>query len=744
MLLIKLMLSRKIMLLDIVLFSTQYSINMLHSNNLFILGYWYSIVMSSNVHPKAWKHYLKTCERLGYQPEAAVETNLLQQYKTLYTRYCKDHGLLFDPSRNLDSDIDMQNFSELLYVNLREEFGCESIIQIRRAMYMLMEQVCSQMRSDDDGWLVYYVGSRAEGFRITGSDIDRMIVVKDKTFITMETQHTKPGYVRLILETDKSRTRESISSSCHNYDGKLYISSTKYREYHMSSLGNKVEVHGPCASIEYDLMAEDYAYCLSCTSQPAAVQNWMMRCNEYKWPGSVVLKQCISLGCQLAPVGSKESPHEHLEWRISFVLMEKTILQSLSHSQFMCYGLLKLYLKEILDSFEEINDLVSSYFMKTLLLWEIQTNSQHNVGPVSLLQVFLNCLQRLYTCVKEENCPNFFIPENNMFKNRIYGKSKQTLQHILELLFTERFYGLYRCQLIDIPYLICNALTNEKPSMVESIYVTEEEIETHTWHEINSLFPTFMHIMCSIGNENILLNKLELILTNDSLTDFEKKAIQTWISKVIVYITAHDFRNIIAPNVSPDIKLEKYHSCCNIFRTRDHTGSAAPLYLATLMYITGRYDSCLNVLLDCSKRLTEGYLQSMHVSVNLPLTELRLELESLYQRNTGGDKRTSLLIDPHLYISMLLVLCRHHLGHVVGRELEFKFLRENRSDMQINDNLSFQELSWQILGICAEIIGKYDEAYQSYVQAYKSPRFCLDDNAPLLRVLCLIYKRLHK
>jgi hypothetical protein len=70
---------------------------------------------------------------------------------------------------------------------------------------------------------------------------------------------------------------------------------------------------------------------------------------------------------------------------------------------------------------EEINDLVSSYFMKTLLLWEIQTNSQHNVGPDSLLQVFLNCLQRLYTWVKEENCPNFFIPENNM-SNKVFMK----------------------------------------------------------------------------------------------------------------------------------------------------------------------------------------------------------------------------------------------------------------------------------------------------------------------------------
>jgi hypothetical protein len=116
----------------------------------------------------------------------------------------------------------------------------------------------------------------------------------------------------------------------------------------MSSLGMKTEFHGPCTTLKYGFIAEDISGCLSCRSQPAAVQNWMMRCKEYKWPDSVVLKQCISLGCQLAPVGSKESPHEHLEWRISFILMERTILQSLSHSQFMCYGLLKLYLKEIL------------------------------------------------------------------------------------------------------------------------------------------------------------------------------------------------------------------------------------------------------------------------------------------------------------------------------------------------------------------------------------------------------------
>ena len=722
--------------------------------------------MSSNVHSIAWKQYLRSCEWLGYQPEAAVETNLLQQYKTLYTRYCKDKGLLFDPSTNLDSDVDMQKISVLLYLNLCEEFGFESIIQIRRNIANLANNVHHQMHSDE-GYASYLVGSRAEGFMIITSDIDHMFVLTNtvvvnntteiselsfakssKVVITMETQHTKPGYVRLILEADKCMTSEIFYKSYYYYYDKCYISSTKFRDFMMSFMGKNVENHGPCTTTNVGIFLRDFAYCLSCTSQPTAVQNWMMRCNTYNWPDSVVMEQCISLGCQLAPVGSKESPHEHLEWRISFILMEKTILQSLSHSQFMCYGLLKVYLKEVLGSFEELKDLVSSYVMKTVLLWEIQTNSQHNVGVDSLLQLFWNCLQRLYTWVKEANCPNFFIPENNMFENRICGESKNTFQNILELLFTEKFYGLYRCQSIDLPFLIFNVLINEKQSVVvsvnESIFVTKEDIEEYTRHEINSPFIFFLSNQNSITDLRKLLRTLELILTKDSLTDLEVRAVQTWISKVTVYITIHNFKDIIAPNVSPDTVLEKYNSCYNIFRTHDHKGSATPLYLATLMYITGRYHSCLEVIIEYNKRPTKGLENYFYLSVNLELTEIRLELESTLAMTMFDMELVCLHVDASLYASMLSVLCHYHLSDVEGTEIEFQLLHEIRSDMSCVNKIYLERIHWQILGICAEIIGKYDEAYKSYVRAYKSLRFLLHDNAPLLRVLCLIYKRLPK
>ena len=712
--------------------------------------------MDSNVQPYSWKRYLEISAWLGYQPEATVETNLQQGYKTLYTRYCQDNGL------HLNSDIDIQKFSEILYVDLCRELGYESIIQNRRNISTLTDHVRHQIHSDKD-YLFYCIGSKAEGFVPTTFDVDHMRIHTDnvvvnntteisevsraksnKAVITMETKHTKPGYVRLILETDKNITSERISSSCHNYDDKLYISSTKFREYRISSLGKNTEVHDPCTTTIHGHRVHDMAECLSCTSHPTAVLNWVMRCNKYNWPDSVVLDHCLSLGCQLAPVGSMESPHEDLEWRISFTLMEKTILHSLSHSQFICYGLLKIYLKQVLGSFEEIDDLISSYFMKTVLLWEIQTNSQHNVGADSLFQVFRNCLQRLFTWVKTEYCPNFFIPENNMFENRIYGENKQTLQNILELLFNDKFYGLHRCKSVDLPYTIFQVLMNEKRSVVvsmgESRYVTAENIETDTWHEINTHFYAFLYKQSSIADLHTLLRTLELIRTKDSLTDLEKIAVQTWISEVTIYITTHNFKDIIAPNVSPDTVLEKYNLCCNIFRTHDHKGSVAPLYLATLMYITGRYQSCFDVIIECNKRVKEGFLQVVYVSVNLQLTVLRLELE--LQIDLHGMEWAFLHIHPSLYVSMLSVLCHYHLGDVVGANTEFQRIRELR--MPYRKLLFLKEITWQIVGICCEMIGRNEGAYAAYVEAYTWPRVSLHGNVPLLRILCLIFKLLQK
>jgi hypothetical protein len=118
-------------------------------------------------------------------------------------------------------------------------------------------------------------------------------------------------------------------------------------------------------------------------------------------------------------------------------------------------------------------------------------------------------MQRLYTWVKEENCPNFFIPENNMFENRIYGESKQTLQHILELLFTEKFYGLYRCQLIVLIH-VCIAFFSK--SVSESLVRINSSLLSNMFS-----FP-IEHIICMKVGKREFISRHVCVSISSSVT----------------------------------------------------------------------------------------------------------------------------------------------------------------------------------------------------------------------------------
>lgn len=66
--------------------------------------------------------------------------------------------------------------------------------------------------------------------------------------------------------------------------------------------------------------------------------------------------------------------------------------------------------------------------MMTILFWEIQNNPDDAFWcPSNLLTCFWVCCKRLCKCVFYAYCPNFFIPENNMFKTKVIGASREIL-----------------------------------------------------------------------------------------------------------------------------------------------------------------------------------------------------------------------------------------------------------------------------------------------------------------------------
>ena len=111
-------------------------------------------------------------------------------------------------------------------------------------------------------------------------------------------------------------------------------------------------------------------------------------------------------------------------------------MYSLNHTQFLTYGLLKLFLKEIINNrLSEEEKLLCSYHMKTTIFWAIQQNTLAHWCPQNLLEGFWVCFKLLLKWVYEGYCPNFFIPENNMFLNKVFGEAQTTL--------FSQLYGLY-------------------------------------------------------------------------------------------------------------------------------------------------------------------------------------------------------------------------------------------------------------------------------------------------------------
>ena len=136
----------------------------------------------------------------------------------------------------------------------------------------------------------------------------------------------------------------------------------------------------------------------------------------------------------IVPISSEpENSETGIDWRISFSGAELKLVYSMNHCQFLCYGILKIFLKEVIIA-DEIEPYLCSYFMKTIMFWVIQNNSRMNWAPENLLTCFWTFFKLLVSWVYRGECPNFFIPQNNMFRGKVVG-------HTQVVLF-DQLYGL--------------------------------------------------------------------------------------------------------------------------------------------------------------------------------------------------------------------------------------------------------------------------------------------------------------
>ena len=240
-----------------------------------------------------------------------------------------------------------------------------------------------------------YSGSKAEGLRFESSDEDWMFINMIHQsypvrilYIHIRQQHDvflwwktrKQNRDFHCLDWLVNQQSQLSTRSTENILNGRYLSCKRWREsYTADSRGlncDKNFTHGPCTSgivgpnVEYD-----FACCIKCDFWPANAQDCVRRLHQIGWPSRDTVLSIVSDGVLFVPIGAKKSNFENSEWRMSFSLAEKKLIHAMDHSQFLCYGLQKIFLKEAIVVNPDVKGLLCSYFLKTAILWEITTSS---------------------------------------------------------------------------------------------------------------------------------------------------------------------------------------------------------------------------------------------------------------------------------------------------------------------------------------------------------------------------------
>ena len=593
-------------------------------------------------------------------------------------------------------------------------------------------------------------GSRTEGFRLEESDVDIMFWsnsdrviwetsqseyydTENKTLFLTDSSESPPGFTLLALLTPT--TDITVKLACIPENDKLYIYSSLFRQQTQAIfLPNTIE-HGPCVSgkmpkgFEYDI-----AWCYFCDFFPPAASSWKVRCHS--WPDRKVVDEIVRNECHFVSIGHPLGLHQHKEWRISFSQAEYKLVHSMNHCQFLTYGLLKIFLKEVIDKqSEETNKLLCSYHMKTLVFWVIQQNNIPHWCPQNLLGCFWVCFKLLLKWVYEGICPNFFIPQNNLFLSKVHGSLQRSLFVQLHGLYEKGLACILQSPSIrsNITDVLCNP---RLPICMDEIRITRECCFVREL--FFELYNSSDNSTISIYHCYKYLNIID-ILIRSPLSQFQILKLQK-ITATVLQSIAFGLHNMYT---NTDLNKQMFiadRMSCHMLKLAAKFGCISDLmYNAIYYYKTMRYSEAMLITEIIKARLAQpGLMYLEHVDHKMYReavggqswsTKLRQAVAhdidfnnyTCYineltpeQQSARENICSSIGIPLFVLLNFVEFLCYRHIDTTLAQkaleELQVLVHHDQGVYLQYED----RAISWEILGICQQMIGNHQAALFSY------------------------------
>ncbi|OWF41496.1 uncharacterized protein LOC110462357 [Mizuhopecten yessoensis] len=657
--------------------------------------------------------------------------------------------------------------SWILYHILDRFIGSPEILATRRSIELLWEYI---RKSTHKGMLQVQTGSFYEGIEMTGSDIDNMLVdttvevtypfhdsgilleSKDKTvFIMRDAPHSRPGYVTLELVNLLPRCNSLTMQSIVRNGDRFFISSEICRKNIADRVANceksTVVEHGPAATytLKHNTVSigSDLVYSFPCSQWPLEAYEWVSRPRLHGWPDKASRDQIVQGGCHLVPVGDRTSADTFLQWRISFTAAEKKLVHSLTHTQFLVYGLHKYFLKQISDRLKQIfgdEDILSSYIIKTVIFYVVESTPDSLWQEKNTFFCFILCLKVLIAWVNAGYCPNYFISNNNMFLGKVHGENQQKLLHILVELYNMK----WECLSVG---------TAIQPSIGKRI----NSVRDGAWQLVLSR-PTESERNCDIKlYHGVFIGVLEYDSLPAQLSLLSKS--KSDIDEFIAYITAvralsYTGMGIFEKHIPAKGNKEKYkylRKSKNLMQPLS-TVCTSPglLTLATYYYQTGNYKKTLEIcehMMSSFQLYILGRLQLddndadqyeslycgrgytlLHkckdvcvASVFFPFDCVQFCPYQLHPEFTKGTRNDQLLTPPLPYAVFLTFLCHHELGDTRRRDAALTHLQAVKYDKK--QGVGENWIVHNFLGICHEMVGDTRQALREYRDSMRSKTY---------------------
>ena len=310
----------------------------------------------------------------------------------------------------------------------------------------------------DSPFTVHTVGSTYEGTKTEGmnSDIDQILVInvpvitkesdadRHAGLLMVEDETIPPGYVKLqpVVRNDIGVKDKLFDKIVETLTDKYQRPVIKLKESELPKymFGKR---HGPAftAAESSERMEQDYVFAFRHRDMPDCFRHWYTRKRRFHWPPKRLLKSCKSLGCLFVHVGHRRSDEFDLEWRMSFSLQERLLISNFNSVQLKCLVLLKMVKKDIIQKFTKCES-ITSYHCKTCMFYMVETTPTDMWRPNNLLNCLTMCLQLLMKWLREGNCPNYFIPSENMFDGKITIYVRRNVYQILNDILGSSFQHL--------------------------------------------------------------------------------------------------------------------------------------------------------------------------------------------------------------------------------------------------------------------------------------------------------------